>query len=135
MWNGFRRTLRRISTGERNIDPRTVEPVLNLEKNQHDFENQLASSHYSSFVRHSFGQRDLSATEAVFTALENNYQLLISEKQLPTLQRKITAGPKQGYSQPWTWLLLRTMYDSGQYQQPIYVYTRNNSYRRASILR
>ncbi|MDG1146885.1 MAG: TolC family protein [Crocinitomicaceae bacterium] len=29
----------------------------------------------------SFGQRELSATDAVFTALENNYQLLISEKQ------------------------------------------------------
>ncbi len=39
MWNGFRRTFRRISTGERNIDPRSVEPVLKLEKNQHDFEN------------------------------------------------------------------------------------------------
>lgn len=38
-WNGFRRFFRRIATGERNIDPRSVEPVLKLEKNQHDFEN------------------------------------------------------------------------------------------------
>lgn len=30
----------------------------------------------------SFGQKELSATEAVFTALENNYQILISEKQV-----------------------------------------------------
>ena len=30
----------------------------------------------------SFGQHELSATSAVFTALENNYQLLISEKQV-----------------------------------------------------
>jgi len=29
----------------------------------------------------SFGQRELSATEAVFIALENNYQILIAEKQ------------------------------------------------------
>ena len=37
-WNGFRRFFRRISTGEKNIDPRSVEPVLKLQKNQHDFE-------------------------------------------------------------------------------------------------
>lgn len=30
----------------------------------------------------SFGQKELSASQAVFTALENNYQILISEKQL-----------------------------------------------------
>ncbi|MEJ6583873.1 MAG: TolC family protein [Crocinitomicaceae bacterium] len=29
----------------------------------------------------SFGQKELSASQAVFTALENNYQILISEKQ------------------------------------------------------
>ena len=38
-WNGSRRFFRRIATGERNIDPRSVEPVLKLEQNQHDFEN------------------------------------------------------------------------------------------------
>ena len=35
----------------------------------------------------SFGQRDLSATEAVFISLENNYQILISEKQLDITQK------------------------------------------------
>ena len=30
---------------------------------------------------YSFGQKDLTATEAVFIALENNYDILISEKQ------------------------------------------------------
>ena len=29
----------------------------------------------------SFGQKDLSATDAVVIALENNYQILIAEKQ------------------------------------------------------
>lgn len=32
-------------------------------------------------VANSFGQKELSASQAVFTALENNYQILISEKQ------------------------------------------------------
>lgn len=36
---------------------------------------------------YSFGQRDLSATEAVFISLENNYQILISEKQLDITQK------------------------------------------------
>ncbi|MEJ6777311.1 MAG: TolC family protein [Crocinitomicaceae bacterium] len=36
---------------------------------------------------YSFGQRDLSATEAVFISLENNYQILISEKQLDIIQK------------------------------------------------
>ena len=38
-WNGAKRFFKRIGTGERNIDPRSVEPVLKLESNQHDFEN------------------------------------------------------------------------------------------------
>lgn len=33
------------------------------------------------FTASSFGQTELSASQAVFTALENNYQILISEKQ------------------------------------------------------
>ena len=39
MWNDFRRTLKRISTGEKDIEPRSVEPVLKLEENQHDFKD------------------------------------------------------------------------------------------------
>lgn len=38
-WNGSRRTARRIWTGEKNIDPRKVEPVLKLAEKKHDFEN------------------------------------------------------------------------------------------------
>ncbi len=36
-WNGSKRFIRRIRTGERNIDPRSVEPSLKLEQNQHEF--------------------------------------------------------------------------------------------------
>jgi len=39
-WNGTRRTFRRIFTGEKNIDPRKVEPVLKLAENKHDFEDK-----------------------------------------------------------------------------------------------
>jgi hypothetical protein len=38
-WNGAKRFFKTIGTGERNIDPRSVEPVLKLESNKHDFEN------------------------------------------------------------------------------------------------
>lgn len=39
-WNGTRRTARWIWTGERNIDPRKVEPVLKLEEHRHEFEDK-----------------------------------------------------------------------------------------------
>ena len=39
LWNGWKRNFRWIATGEKNIDPRSVEPVLKLEENQHEFEN------------------------------------------------------------------------------------------------
>lgn len=39
-WNASRRTGRRIWTGEKNIDPRKVEPVLKLAANKHEFENE-----------------------------------------------------------------------------------------------
>ena len=39
-WNAARRTGRRIWTGEKNIDPRKVEPVLKLAANKHEFENE-----------------------------------------------------------------------------------------------
>ena len=37
MWNGFRRNLKKIYTGEKNIEPRSVEPVLKIEKNKYEF--------------------------------------------------------------------------------------------------
>ena len=38
-WNGVKRNYRFIIKGERNVDPRLVEPVLKLEQNKHDFES------------------------------------------------------------------------------------------------
>ena len=37
MWNGFRRNLKKIYTGQKNIEPRSVEPVLKIEKNKYEF--------------------------------------------------------------------------------------------------
>ncbi|HIP31753.1 MAG TPA: efflux RND transporter permease subunit [Crocinitomicaceae bacterium] len=37
-WNGVKRNYRFILKGERNVDPRLVEPALKLEQNAHDFE-------------------------------------------------------------------------------------------------
>jgi len=38
-WNGVRRTGKRIRTGEKNIDPLSVEPIMKFKNNQHEFEN------------------------------------------------------------------------------------------------